>query len=121
MAEIADQLLFSYGTLRLPAVQLDTFGRIVPTESDTLPGYRITYAEKLDGRTLDLLGVPRYPMVRPTDSRLDRVPGAVLLLTEDELEAADEYVAAEEFVAVRYWRATRLLGSGRSAWVFVSG
>ncbi len=33
-----DQLLFSYGTLQNPDVQLDTFGRLVAAEDDVLPG-----------------------------------------------------------------------------------
>jgi hypothetical protein len=54
------------------------------------------------------------PVVRATGNRLDRVPGRVLHLTEEEVEAVDEY-------QVELYRRERvMLSSGHAAWVYVS-
>ncbi len=39
--EQAVENLFSYGTLQSESVQLETFGRKLEGEPDTLPGYRL--------------------------------------------------------------------------------
>jgi hypothetical protein len=96
--ELPDQLLFSYGALQHPEVQLDTFGRLLESEDDVLPGYTLDYAENL----------------RATGSARDKVVGKALLVTESELEASDEYEVE------RYRRAAVVLASGRTAWVYVS-
>ncbi|MBN9186485.1 MAG: gamma-glutamylcyclotransferase [Microbacterium sp.] len=110
----ADQILFTYGTLQQPEVQLDTFGRLVAGEDDSLPGYTVDYVEIDDQRVVDLSGLGVHPIVRPTGSPRDRVVGRALHITEDELEAADEYEVA------LYRRAAVTLASGRPAWVYVS-
>lgn len=92
-----DELLFTYGTFQRPDVQLDTFGRLVTGEPDWLPGYAI-----------------RGGRIRETGNRLDRVPGRVLHVTSDEVEAADEYQVE------RFRRDQVVLASGRRAWVFVT-
>lgn len=110
----ADQILFTYGTLQHAEVQLDTFGRLVEGEDDSLPGYRVDYAEITDARVVELSGLGVHPIVRATGSSRDRVVGKALHITEDELEAADEYEVA------LYRRAAVTLASGRTAWVYVS-
>jgi hypothetical protein len=109
-----DQLLFSYGTLQNPDVQLDTFGRLLDVEDDALPGYTVDYTEIEDPRVVDLSGLSVHPVVRPTGNALDKVTGKVLRVTEDELDAADEYEVA------LYRRVQVRLRSGRAAWVYVS-
>lgn len=113
MASPADVLLFGYGTLRHPEVQRGTFGRLVDTDDDFLPGYTVDYVEIEDIRVVDLSGVAVHPAVRPTGNPLDKVAGVVLRITEDELDAADEYEAA------LYRRVSAVLASGRTAWVYV--
>jgi hypothetical protein len=114
MPEPADQLLFSYGTLQHPDVQLDTFGRLVEGEDDVLPGYTVDYAEIKDKRVADLSGIAVHPIVRVTGNPRDKVVGKVLWITADELEAADEYEVS------LYARVSVTLASGRAAWVYVS-
>jgi hypothetical protein len=109
-----DQLLFSYGTLQYPDVQLDTFGRLLAVDDDVLPGYTVDYAEIEDPRVVDLSGLSVHPIVRPTGNSLDKVTGKVLWVTEDELEAADEYEVE------LYRRIEVHLQSRRAAWVYVS-
>ena len=114
MADAPDQLLFSYGTLQQPEVQLDIFGRLVADEDDALPGYTVDYAEIDDPRVADLSGHSVHPIVRPTGSSLDKVTGKILWVTEDELDAADEYEVE------LYRRVEVRLQSGRVGWVYVS-
>ncbi|TDN92276.1 gamma-glutamylcyclotransferase family protein [Microbacterium sp. BK668] len=114
MPEPADQLLFSYGTLHDPQVQLDIFGRIIAGEDDVLPGYTVDYAEIEDYRVVDLSGLAVHPVVRATGNRHDKVVGKAMWLTADELDAADEYEVS------LYVRESVALASGRDAWVYVS-
>lgn len=109
----ADELLFTYGTLQYPAVQLDTFGRLIDSEPDALPCYTVDYVEIPDPRVVAVSGDPVHPIVRATGNPLDKVTGLVLRITEDELTAADEYEVA------LYRRVAVTLTSGRSAWVYV--
>ncbi|GAA2971155.1 hypothetical protein JOD63_000756 [Microbacterium terrae] len=111
---VADELLFSYGTLQHPDVQRDTFGRLLEAEPDVLPGYTVDYAEIADTRVIDVSGTSVHPIVRATGNPLDKVVGQVLRVTEDELEAADEYEVAP------YRRGRVQLSSGRGAWVYVA-
>jgi gamma-glutamylcyclotransferase (GGCT)/AIG2-like uncharacterized protein YtfP len=110
----AGQLLFSYGTLRYPEVQRETFGRLVSGEGDVLPGYTVDYAEIEDRRTVDLSGHDVHPIVRLTGNSHDKVVGWVLHVTDDDLDAADEYQV------VLYRRAMVTLASGRDSWMYVT-
>ncbi len=108
-----EELLFTYGTLRHAEVQLDTFGRLVAGEPDSLPGYTIDYAEIDDQRVVDVSGMSVHPVLRATGNDLDRVVGVVLHVTAGELDAADEYEVS------LYRRVAVTLASGREAWVYV--
>ena len=108
------QLLFSYGTLQNPDVQLDTFGRLIDSEDDSLPGYTVDYAEIEDPRVVDVSGASVHPVVRATGTPLDKVVGKALWVTDDELDAADEYEVS------LYRRVAVVLSSGRDAWVYVA-
>lgn len=109
-----EQLLFSYGTLQLADVQLDTFGRLLEGFDDVLPGYTVDYAEIDDPRVVDLSGADVHPIVRHTGNPLDKVVGKALWVTEDELDASDEYEVS------LYRRISVTLASGRDAWVYVA-
>ena len=113
MAE-ADQLLFTYGTLRYPQVQRETFGRLVPSEDDVLTGFRLEYADIEDAHVVGLSGAAVHPILRETGDPRDKVVGWVLALTADEVDAADEYEVA------LYHRVAVVLASGRRAWVYVA-
>jgi hypothetical protein len=114
MSDRPDQLLFTYGSLQHPEIQLDTFGRLIAGEEDVLSGYTVDYIEIDDPRALDASRPTVQPIVRATGSPRDKVTGLVLAVTEDELEAADEYQNA------LYTRGAVTLGSGRDAWVYLS-
>ena len=68
--------LFAYGTLLHLDVQLRLFGRVVPSCPATLPGY----ARRLEGR---------YFVAEPEPA--GRLHGGLLVLSADDLAAADRY------------------------------
>jgi hypothetical protein len=106
--------LFSYGTLQNPEVQLDTFGRLLASEDDVLPGFTVDYAEIEDPRVAELSGSEVHPIVRATGNALDKVVGKLLWVSEEELDAADEYEVE------LYRRVEVQLASGRTAWTYVA-
>lgn len=104
--------LFSYGTLRYPAVQASTFGRDVPTMADTLPGFRVSSVTITDPHVLAVSGTAVHPALTWTGSAEDLVDGAVLELSPAELAAADEYEVDD------YVRVAVTLSSGIAAWAY---
>ena len=105
--------LFSYGTLRFPAVQRSTFGRELPTADDALPGYVVSSVTITDPHVLAVSGTAVHPALVWTGSAKDVVAGAVLDLTSTELEAADTYEVDD------YVRVPVRLSSGRDGWAYV--
>ncbi|MEV4618319.1 gamma-glutamylcyclotransferase family protein [Asanoa sp. NPDC049573] len=107
-------LLFSYGTLRDPAVQRANFGRELHGREDALPGYRMTLLEITDAAVVALSGTAQHPVVAPTGNPVDEVAGMVFDITDAELVAADGYEVDD------YRRELLPLVSGAQAWVYVS-
>ena len=105
--------LFSYGTLRFPAVQHALFGRQVPTEDDALPGYLVGTAVITDEAVIATSGTDRHPILT-LGAVGDVVHGACLTLTADDLAAADDY-EVDDYVRVRV-----RLASGTEAWAYVA-
>ena len=105
--------LFSYGTLRLPDVQRATFGAELPTSDDELVGWRLAVLRITDPAVVALSGSAEHPILERTDAATDRVAGAVIQLTADQLAAADAYEVDD------YRRVSVQLASGRAAWVYV--
>lgn len=106
-------LLFSYGTLRDPAVQQATFGRELGSREDVLPGYAVRMLEITDPEVLAVSGQTHHPILVETGDEADTVPGAVFEVTEDDLVAADDYEVDD------YHRVLVSLASGVRAWVYV--
>ena len=77
--------LFSYGTLRLPDVQRATFGAELPTSDDELVGWRLGVLRITDPAVVALSGSAEHPILERTDDATDRVAGAVIELTADQL------------------------------------
>ncbi|GLC25918.1 gamma-glutamylcyclotransferase family protein [Roseisolibacter agri] len=105
-------LLFSYGTLRDPAVQLATFGRLLDGRPDALVGFAREEHAVDDAAFVAASGRAQHAIVRRTGRDEDRVPGAVLELTDAELARADAYEPAG------YVRIAARLASGAEAWVY---
>ena len=106
--------LFSYGTLQLPVVQRDVFGKAVAGEPDALVGYRIDTVRITDARVVALSGSDTHKVAVRTGRDTDRVPGTVFALTPQQLAAADAYETDD------YQRIAVPLASGRTAWLYAS-
>jgi hypothetical protein len=113
MPDERDQLLFSYGTLQLPEVQLAQFKRLLDGEDDAVPGFAQAMVEITDPDVLRKSGQRFHPIVNQTGNPADSVAGKVFAVTPAELAAADEYEVDD------YKRVLVTLASGRDAWVYV--
>ena len=108
------QKLFSYGTLQQDNVQLQTFGRRLDGQIDTLPGYIIGDVTITDEYVIKTSGSNIHPILRHTGKSTDEVPGTVFNMTDEELIQADEYEVAE------YTRIQATLKSGKKAWIYAA-
>jgi uridine kinase len=106
--------LFSYGTLRLPGVQVEHFGRVLTGAPDALPGHRRDWVTITDPAVVAAGGTDRHPIVRPTGDPADITGGTVLTLTTAELAAADLYEVDD------YRRTHVRLASGTGSWVYLA-
>ena len=107
------ELLFSYGTLQLEAVQMATFGRQLAGTRDVLPGFEATLLEIDDQATISLSGKTHHAIATFTGHPSDSVSGTVFAVTPEEIQSADKYEVAA------YKRVTVLLRSGVRAWAYV--
>lgn len=105
-------LLFSYGTLQQPAVQMSVFGRPLDGKPDELVGFEQSVVEIHDPDAGAEGGTARHAIVRFTGRSESRVRGTVFEVSERELTSADVYEPAE------YCRVSTTLASGAEAWVY---
>lgn len=105
--------LFSYGTLQLEKVQLETFGRTLQGHPDTLVGYKKEMIRIKVDAVVNLSGLEEHVAISYTGNEADRVEGVVLSITPAELEHADDYETDD------YIRTQVMLQSGTQAWVYV--
>lgn len=105
-------LLFSYGTLRLPKVQRETFGRKLSGVPDALEGWREEEVEITEPEVLRRSGRTHHPVLVPGDG--PAIGGTVFEITDAELARADAYEVDD------YARVELALRSGRRAYVYVS-
>ena len=105
-------LVFSYGTLQMPRVQQELFGRLVRMDDDALLGFDTVPVEidhpdviEFSGSATHLALVPGAPHAR--------IAGKLLHVTQADLPALDEYEGEE------YRRIEVTLESGVRTWVYV--
>lgn len=113
MTEAPTELLFSYGTLQLAEVQLQSFGRLLDGIADAMPGYGQSLIEITDPEVIRKSGSHFHPIVVATGNPSDEVAGQVFAITRAELAAADAYEVAD------YKRVMVRLTSGKDAWVYI--
>ena len=94
------ELLFVYGTLHEPAIQLELIGRVLASRPDSLDGYE---------RNLSLL--PPYPVAMPAQN--EQIMGHVLEISLEELSQFDIYETEA------YQRIRVKLASGIETWVYI--
>ncbi|HET6554747.1 MAG TPA: gamma-glutamylcyclotransferase family protein [Dyella sp.] len=107
------ELLFSYGTLQLEQVQLESFGRLLEGEDDAMPGNRQAMVEITDPEVVRRSGERFHPIVGPSGDPSDEIAGKVFRITSAELAAADRYEVSD------YKRVAVRLKSGKEAWVYI--
>jgi len=111
--EVSRELLFSYGTLQLEAVQMATFGRRLAGKNDALRGFELVSLKIEDQTVVAISGKAHHTMAKFTGRASDAISGVLFEVTLDEIQQADKYeVAAVKRVAV-------VLQSGVRAWAYV--
>ncbi|QTC90795.1 gamma-glutamylcyclotransferase family protein [Brevundimonas goettingensis] len=98
-------LLFAYGTLQDPAIQIAHFGRPLTGDPDRLDGF--TRSTLTDGDAV-------YPVLIPGGPAPTPVEGVVFEITPADLAAADAYEGD------LYRRIRVRLASEIEAWVYVA-
>ena len=107
-------LLFSYGTLQQPAVQVATVGRRLTGKPDVLPGFGTALVPISDPSRAAAVGRTHNVNAVRTGREEDQLRGTVLEVTDVELAAADDYEAP-----YAYRRVMVTLASGAAVWVYV--
>lgn len=107
-------LLFSYGMLQQPDVQLSTFGRLLGGEPDALVGFERTSIRIEDPQFVATSGKADHAIVTFNGRDSSRVSGMVFEVSDAELAKADQYEPAG------YRRIAATLASGRQAWVYAA-
>ena len=105
--------LFSYGTLQQENVQIETFGRKLTGQKDTLIGYILSEVVIKDPAVIGVSGKAIHPILKYTGKPSDTVAGSVFELTPEELAQADDYEVDE------YTRVKGEFRSGIQAWAYV--
>ena len=111
--DTSTELLFSYGTLQLEAVQMATFGRLLVGTRDALSGFELAPLEIENEAVIAISGKTHHTIARFTGRASDVVTGTVFRVTPDDIHNADTYeVDACKRIAVT-------LQSRVRAWVYV--
>lgn len=106
--------LFSYGTLQKEQVQLETFGRILQGEKDTLSQYKLGMLEITDPEVLRKSGQKYHPVLEFSGNSDDEVEGMLFEVTEAEILQADEYEVDD------YKRIETVFKSGKKGFIYVA-
>lgn len=111
---MSDCWIFSYGTLRQPAVQRAIFQRELRGEADRLTGFRVGTVKISDPNIVAMSGSAEHPGLIRTGDPDDQIAGTAFAVAESELAAADAYEAAD------YVRHKVSLASGKVALVYLA-
>ena len=106
--------LFSYGTLQLKNVQLETFGRLLKGKKDILFGYVKLKIKIMDQSVIKRSGTDCHPIIRFTGNNSDQVEGTIFEVSYDELKQADDYEVNS------YIRTEASFRSGTTAWIYAA-
>jgi gamma-glutamylcyclotransferase (GGCT)/AIG2-like uncharacterized protein YtfP len=106
-------LLFSYGTLQQPAVQIATLGRALAGSPDELVGFELAAQTVANAAFVAASGKSAHANAIFNGRSDSRVNGMLLEVTDQELLSFDAYE-----LPVRYLRRPAVLVSGKQAWVY---
>ena len=107
----ATHTVFTYGTLQLPSIQQQLFGRTIEGHDDMLHGFALGKIPISDPVISREVGCDHYLAIYPAETARP-LHGKVLQLSESELATADHYEG------ILYQRIQVFLHSGEKAWVY---
>ena len=107
------ELLFSYGTLQYPKVQMSSFGRLLAGKKVKLLGYKLESVEIKDPKVLELSNEKFHPMAIHTGNPDDFIEGMIFEITKEELAQSDKYEVED------YKRVLEKFSNSCNAWVYV--
>jgi gamma-glutamylcyclotransferase (GGCT)/AIG2-like uncharacterized protein YtfP len=107
------ELLFSYGTLQLEKVQIESFGRKLKGRQASLSGYKLEQVSITDPLVLSRSEKAQHPIAVPGKPGIDFIQGTLFEVTKEELLQADEYEVSD------YKRVSVHLPSGETAWIYI--
>lgn len=107
------QLLFSYGTLQLEKVQLESFGRLLKGTKEVLIGFKIEQLKITDKQVLLKSGKQFHPVAIPTNNKNDIINGTLYKISSQELKQADNYEVDD------YKKIEATFKSGNKGWVYI--
>jgi len=113
MKNKSTHFLFSYGTLQLKKVQIETYGRKLIGKIDTLEGFEIKQQEILNENVITKSGKKFHPIAVPSKNKNDFIDGVIFEITENELLETDKYEVSA------YKRVQKKFKSGNKAWVYI--
>lgn len=105
--------LFSYGTLQLKKVQLESFGRILSGSKDSLRGYKLSTLEIKNKDVLTKSDQQFHPIAIKTGNSDDIIDGMLFDISLEELAQADAYEVED------YKRILEMFESGNKGWIYV--
>lgn len=108
-----NEFLFSYGTLQLKKVQIESFGRPLEGTTDSLTGYKVEQVQITDEDVLNVSGKEFHPIAIPTNNQTDQIDGTLYQVSHEELLQADEYEVSD------YTRVKEIFASGKSGWIYI--
>ena len=106
--------LFSYGTLQLEKVQIETYGRLLKGEKDSLLNYKLDKLKITDAEVIKKSGKEFHPIAMKTGISDDMIDGTIYEITEEELDSTDKYEVSD------YKRVLETFVSGKKAWIYVA-
>lgn len=104
--------LFSYGTLQQENVQLETFGRTLVGQPDTLMGYEVKDLEITDEAVIKTSGKKIHPISVKVPGSKAELEGTLFEVTDEELTNADKYEVSD------YTRVLETFASGKQGWIY---
>lgn len=108
-----EEFLFSYGTLQLERVQLESFGRKLKGTLETLKGYKLEQLLITDKEVLEKSKQKYHPIAIPSNNQRDEITGTLYRITPRELKQADLYEVSD------YKRVKVTFNSKKQGWIYI--
>ena len=108
-----NEQLFSYGTLQLENVQIETFGRKLNGVKARLLKYKLSEIEISDPLVIAKSNKKYHPIAKFTGIDSDFIDGVIYEITKNELSLSDTYEVKE------YERINEIFDNDKNAWIYV--